>query len=100
MAAWNNIVKDGSDAFGFPFGSLASLLANLAITKGPGLQRALSQHAIRCQSVHHVPQYGIVDAVTDEAHDVVPEKLANEPSGPAFGKISQPEITACHDQPA
>ena len=91
-------VEDGRDVLGLPFvGALGFLalewLPNANTSGGDSPQKAVGS-----ESVYHVTQHRVVDAVADEAHGVVAKQLADETRRPALGKISETEVATRHDQ--
>jgi hypothetical protein len=91
------LIQDGNNVLGVPL-CFSGLLAVCVAAKGIHREWGLAALAIRRQSVHHVTQHRVVEAVPHEAHGVVSEQLADETRCPALDEIGQAEISTRHHQ--
>ena len=80
-------VEDGRDILGPPFVRPLFFLSFGITTEREHLGWRLTKQAVGGQSVHHVTQHRIVDAITNEADGVITEKLADEARRPALGEV-------------
>ena len=91
-------VKDRRDVPGAPFILARFFLTFRETAECKHLRRRLAEQAVSRQSVHHIAQHRIVEAVTDKTNAIAAKQFAYKPRGPAFGEIGQAEIAAGDNQ--
>ena len=92
------VVKNRDDALRLPDCSLVRALRRQASVKNVSPTDSLAKNSISREGIHHVPNYRILDAISDKQNGESPEYLTDEPAGPAFGQVGRAEIRACKNE--
>src|ERR1017187_2156082 len=88
------VAKNRGDAFGLPNCGLIRPLTRRASIEDVCLTDALAKSSISREGIHHVPNYGVFNAVPDEQYGESPEQLADKPTCPPLGQVRCAEIRA------